>query len=76
MDTHTKSIELNNLAHDNGVILLCFPKYCTRRLKPLDVDLMKPLLFLLKLNCTKKLCYNKHIKCRKNRNYRSITRCK
>jgi len=41
--THTKSIELINLARDNGVILLCFPPHCTHRLQPLDVGLMKPL---------------------------------
>ncbi|XP_022166135.1 uncharacterized protein LOC111030774, partial [Myzus persicae] len=41
--THTKNIELINLARDNGVILLCFPPHCTHRLQPLDVGLMKPL---------------------------------
>ncbi|CAI6356809.1 unnamed protein product [Macrosiphum euphorbiae] len=41
--THTKSIELIQIARDNGVVLLCFPPHCTHRLQPLDVAFMKPL---------------------------------
>lgn len=41
--THTKSIELIQMARDNGVILLCFPPHCTHKIQPLDVGFMKPL---------------------------------
>lgn len=41
--THVKSIEVIELARENGVILLCFPPHCTHRLQPLDVGFMKPL---------------------------------
>lgn len=41
--THTKSIELIEIARDNGVVLLCFPPHCTHRLQLLDVEFMKPL---------------------------------
>ena len=40
--SHTKSLELINMARDNGVILLCFPPHCTHRLQHLDVAFMKP----------------------------------
>jgi hypothetical protein len=39
--SHTKSLELINIARENGVILLCFPPHCTHRLQPLDVSFMK-----------------------------------
>lgn len=32
--THTKSLELIDKAREAGVILLCFPPHCTRRLQP------------------------------------------
>lgn len=41
--THTKNLELIDLARESGVILLCFPPHCTHRLQPLDVSFMKPL---------------------------------
>lgn len=41
--SHTKSLELINLARERNVILLCFPPHCTHRLQPLDVSLMAPL---------------------------------
>lgn len=41
--THTKNIELIDKAREAGVILLCFPPYCTHKLQPLDVAFMKPL---------------------------------
>jgi hypothetical protein len=39
--THTKNLDLIDLARDNGVILLCFPPHCTHRMQPLDVSFMK-----------------------------------
>ncbi|CAH1992916.1 unnamed protein product [Acanthoscelides obtectus] len=39
----TKNIDVIDLARDNGVILLCFPPHCTRRLQPLDEAFMRPL---------------------------------
>ena len=36
--THTKSLELVELARANNVILLCFPPHTTHRLEPLDVS--------------------------------------
>lgn len=41
--SHTKNIELIDLARKHGVILLCFPPHCSHRLQPLDVSFMKPL---------------------------------
>lgn len=41
--THTRNLELIDMARDNGVILLCFPPHCSHRLQPLDVSLMKPI---------------------------------
>lgn len=41
--THTKNIELIDLARENGVVIICFPPHCTHRLQPLDVSFMKPL---------------------------------
>ena len=40
--THTKNLEVIDLARQNGVILLCFPPHCSHRLQPLDVSFMKP----------------------------------
>src|SRR5699024_4365144 len=33
--THVKSLEVIDLARENGVVLLCFPPHCTHRLQPL-----------------------------------------
>nr|XP_012559627.2 MFS-type transporter clz9-like [Hydra vulgaris] len=41
--THTKSIELIDIARENGVILLCLPPHCTHKMQPLDISFMKPL---------------------------------
>ncbi|CAH1990976.1 unnamed protein product [Acanthoscelides obtectus] len=41
--SHTKNIDVIDLARDNGVILLCFPPHCSHRLQPLDVAFMRPL---------------------------------
>ncbi|XP_069681190.1 uncharacterized protein [Periplaneta americana] len=41
--THTKSIELIEMAKGNNVHLLCFPPHCTHRMQPLDVAFMAPL---------------------------------
>lgn len=41
--THTKSLELINLARANNVILLCLPPHCSHRMQPLDVTFMAPL---------------------------------
>lgn len=41
--THTKSIDLINMARENNVVLLCFPPHCTHRMQPLDVAFMAPL---------------------------------
>ncbi|KAJ0169726.1 hypothetical protein K1T71_014332 [Dendrolimus kikuchii] len=41
--THVKTIEVIDIARENGVVLLCFPPHCTHRLQPLDVGFMKPL---------------------------------
>ncbi|KAF0684221.1 Pogo transposable element with KRAB domain, partial [Aphis craccivora] len=41
--THTKNINLINLARENGVVMLCFPPHCTHRLQPLDVGVIKPI---------------------------------
>lgn len=41
--THTKNLDLIDLAREHGVILLCFPPHCTHRLQPLDVSFMAPL---------------------------------
>ncbi|XP_018578256.1 uncharacterized protein LOC108916477 [Anoplophora glabripennis] len=41
--THTKNIEVIDLARDNGVVLLCLPPHASHRLQPLDVSLMKPI---------------------------------
>ncbi|XP_023312062.1 uncharacterized protein LOC111692338, partial [Anoplophora glabripennis] len=40
--THTKNIELIDVARENGVVIICFPPHCTHRLQPLDVSFMKP----------------------------------
>lgn len=41
--THTKNLELIDLARESGVALLCLPLHCLHRLQPLDVAFMKPL---------------------------------
>lgn len=41
--SHTKSIDLINLAREKNVIMLTFPPHTTHRLQPLDVTVMAPL---------------------------------
>ncbi|XP_022824970.1 tigger transposable element-derived protein 6-like [Spodoptera litura] len=41
--THTRNIDLINLARDNNVIIVCLPPHCTHRMQPMDVAFMKPL---------------------------------
>ena len=41
--SHTKSLELIDLARKNSVTIICFPPHCTHRLQPLDVAFMAPL---------------------------------
>jgi hypothetical protein len=41
--THTKSLELIELARANNVVLLCLPPHCSHRMQPLDVTFMAPL---------------------------------
>ena len=40
--SHTKSIELIDLAAENHVVLICLPPHCTHRMQPLDVAFMIP----------------------------------
>lgn len=41
--SHTKNIQVINLAREKNVVILCFPPHCTHRLQPLDVSFMAPL---------------------------------
>jgi hypothetical protein len=41
--SHTKNLDLVDLEREKGVVSLCFPPHCTRKVQPLDVALMKPL---------------------------------
>ena len=41
--THTKNIQVIDLARANNVHILCLPPHCTHKLQPLDVTFMKPL---------------------------------
>ncbi|KAJ8956012.1 hypothetical protein NQ318_006288 [Aromia moschata] len=41
--SHTKNLEVIDLAREKGIILLCFPPHCSHRLQPLDVAFMRPL---------------------------------
>ncbi|KAF2897930.1 hypothetical protein ILUMI_08245, partial [Ignelater luminosus] len=41
--SHTKNLQVNNAARNNGVILICFPPHCSHHLQPLDVAFMNPL---------------------------------
>lgn len=41
--SHTKSLELINLARERNVVILTFPPHTTHRLQPLDVTTMAPL---------------------------------
>lgn len=39
--THVKSVELIDLARENGIVLLCFPPHYTHHLQLHDVAFMK-----------------------------------
>ena len=41
--THTKNVDVIDLARENGITILVLPPHCTHRLQPLDVTFMKPL---------------------------------
>lgn len=41
--THTKNLEVINLARANGIVLLSLPAHTTHRLQPCDVSFFKPL---------------------------------
>lgn len=39
--THTKNLQLIDMARENGVVLLCLPPHTSHRLQPLDVTFFK-----------------------------------
>ena len=39
--THTKKLELIDLAREKGVVFLCLPLHCSHRMQPLDVSFRK-----------------------------------
>uniref|UniRef100_A0A1B6L3T1 HTH CENPB-type domain-containing protein n=1 Tax=Graphocephala atropunctata TaxID=36148 RepID=A0A1B6L3T1_9HEMI len=41
--THTKNLELIDMARENGVVLLCLPPHTSHKLQPLDVTFYNPL---------------------------------
>lgn len=41
--THTKNLNLIDLARKNGVVILCLPPHCTHKCQPLDVSFNSPL---------------------------------
>lgn len=41
--THTRNIDVINLARENNVIIICLPPHCTHKMQPMDVAFMKPL---------------------------------
>ena len=41
--THTKNLDVINLARENHVTILILPPHCSHRMQPLDVSFMKPL---------------------------------
>ena len=41
--THTKNLELIDMARANQVSMLCSPPHCLHRLQPLDVTFVAPL---------------------------------
>ena len=42
-NSHTKNIEVIDMAMDNGVVMLSLPPHTTHRMQPLDLAFMKPL---------------------------------
>jgi len=51
--THTRNLEVIDLARENGVTLLVLPPHCSHRLQPLDVAFMKPLSTYYTRECEK-----------------------
>ncbi|XP_067120893.1 uncharacterized protein [Centruroides vittatus] len=41
--THTRNIDVINLARENNVAIVCLPPHCTHKMQPMDVAFMKPL---------------------------------
>lgn len=41
--SHTRNVDLINLAKENGVSLICLPPHTSDKMQPLDVAFMKPL---------------------------------
>lgn len=41
--THTRNIELLDMAKENGVDIICLPPHCTHKMQPLDRSFMFPL---------------------------------
>ena len=56
--THSKNIEVIDLARENGVTLVVLPPHCSHRLQPLDVAFMKPLSTYYNQECEKWLRSN------------------
>lgn len=40
--THTRNIDVINIAHENQVIIVCLRPHSSHRMQPLDVSFMKP----------------------------------
>ena len=40
--SHTRNIDIVNLARDNHVSLVCLPPHCSHKMQPLDLSFMKP----------------------------------
>jgi hypothetical protein len=40
--SHTRNIDVIDLARPNGVSVVCLPPHCTHRKQPLDFALMQP----------------------------------
>lgn len=41
--THTRNIDVINIARENHVIIVCLPPHSSHKMQPLDVSFMKPL---------------------------------
>jgi len=41
--THTRNLEVIDMARAHGVTMLCLPPHCSHKMQPLDVGFMKPL---------------------------------
>jgi hypothetical protein len=52
--SHTRNLDVIQLAKDNNAIMLIFPSHCTHRLQPCDVSLFKSLNWHYDDRCAKK----------------------